>query len=409
MYAYRLLIILLSPLILGYIVWKGFQCRQLRFILQRFGLGIGHLPKNCLWFHCASVGETNTALPLIRELHQRRPGLCFLITTNTATGAKIVGNIKDIDVHHAYLPIDWMIFVNNLIKQARPVAICLVDTELWPNLISACNFAAIPTCIINGRLTSRTTQAGSWMRQVHAQTLQSIDRIYARSEPDREQFIQLGATENTVKTLGNIKFSPPDISSIQSQQITEREYVIAASTHDDEELKIAQCWKALARNELLVIAIRHPERGARVFQQLGSVADHIAVRSRGDVVTEQTKIFLLDTVGELNSWFEKTKLVIMGGSFVPVGGHNILEPAHFGKAIVFGPHMETFQEESALLLSKDAAIQVKSIEDLMIMLTELLDNRVTRAQLEQNVQQAVAPFASFVSDYADELINQFRI
>jgi 3-deoxy-D-manno-octulosonic-acid transferase len=229
------------------------------------------------------------------------------------------------------------------------------------------------------------------------------DHIYARSEADREAFIQLGAVAGKITTIGNLKYSPPSLQTAGKPPVL-RKYIIAASTHDDEEKQILQCWLRLNRNELLVIAPRHPERREEILRQLTSLTDAIAVRSRNDVINESTAVYLLDTVGELNNWFGDALLVIMGGSFIPRGGHNLLEPAHFGKAVIFGPSMENFREEARLMLGKHAAVQVASVNELCEQLQHFLSSPEALQSLENNVAEATAGFSNIVTDYADIIV-----
>lgn len=256
--------------------------------------------------------------------------------------------------------------------------------------------------IINGRLSPKTTSTYKWVRKVLGQLLQLTEHIYARSEADQNAFIKLGANKNRVALIGNLKYSPPALQSLVKPQV-DNDYLVVASTHFDEEIHILRCWVQLDRKELLVIAPRHPERSDEILKQLRSVTDSIAVRSNEDAITDATKVYLLDTVGELNSWFANAKLVIMGGSFIPHGGHNLLEPAHFGKAVVFGPSMENFREEAQLMLRKHAAVQVASFEKLCEQLQHFLTNPQALESLENNVHEAIAGFRHIVDDYADIL------
>ncbi|MCK5262415.1 MAG: hypothetical protein KAJ92_01965 [Gammaproteobacteria bacterium] len=404
MFLYRLLIFILSPLILAHLIWKSFRLGQSRFLSQRLGYRLQHLPQGCIWFHCASVGETNTILPLLHELHKRHPDTPFLITTNTTTGAEIVERQNLPWLFHAFLPMDWCLTTLAFIRQLKPKALYLVETELWPNLIVLCNGKGIPVNIINGRLSNKTTKANSWVRSVYKQILSKVQHIYVRSEADQKNYLSLGAMNNQVSILGNLKFIPPASINAESQALTQRDYVLVASSHNDEEFQIAKVWNTLNRKELLVIAPRHPERRDNIIKQLkqaGLDLNTIALRSRNDSINEQTRIYLLDTIGELMQWFEPAKLIIMAGSFTHRGGHNILEPAHFGKAIVFGPHMESFIDENELLTEKGAALQVQSFEELGNTIAVLLDNKASRIELEDNVKKTLQPFASIVTDYAD--------
>ena len=400
MFLYRLLNFLLIPLTFSYICWKAVRHKQLRYLKQRLGVGLGAIPQNCLWLHCASVGEVNTALPLLHELHQRNPQQNFLITTNTPTGAEIVTRQQQPYLFHAYLPFDWMLSVTLFITTVKPTALYVMETELWPNLFSICHSRKIPVVIINGRLSPKTTSTYLWVRKVLGQLLLLTDHIYARSEADRAAFIKLGADSNKVSLIGNLKYSPPSSRLIEKPSVN-GEYIVAASTHADEEIKILQCWLKLDRPELLVIAPRHPERREEILKQLHSLTDSVAVRSRNDEITDKTRVYLLDTVGELNNWFAGARLVIMGGSFIPRGGHNLLEPAHFGKAVIFGPSMENFYEEARLMLSKHAAVQVASVDKLCEQLQHFLANPQALQSLENNVAEATADFRHIVDDYAN--------
>jgi 3-deoxy-D-manno-octulosonic-acid transferase len=400
MFLYRLLNFLLIPLTFSYICWKAVRHRQLRYLKQRLGAGLGAIPRNCLWLHCASVGEVNTALPLLHELHRRNPQQNFLITTNTPTGAEIVARQQQPYLFHAYLPFDWILSVTLFVSTIKPTALYVLETELWPNLFSVCHSRKIPVVIINGRLSTKTTSTYKWVRKVLGQLLLLTDHIYARSEADRAAFVKLGADRNRVSLVGNLKYSPPSSHAIEKPKVN-GEYIVAASTHADEEVKVLQCWLKLDRPELLVIAPRHPERREEILKQLHSLTDRIAVRSRNDEITDTTRVYLLDTVGELNNWFAGARLVIMGGSFIPRGGHNLLEPAHFGKAVILGPSMENFHEEARLMLSKHAAVQVASVDQLCEQLQHFLANPQALQSLENNVAEATAGFRHIVDDYAD--------
>ena len=412
MFIYRLLIVVFSPLILGHLIWKSFRLKQSRFLLQRLGFKLKHIPQGCLWFHCASVGETNTILPLLHELHQRHPNLQFLITTNTTTGAEIVERQNLPWLFHTYLPMDWCLTTLSFIRQLKPRALYLVETELWPNLITLCNGKGIPVSIINGRLSNKTTHANNWMRSVYKTILSRVEHIYVRSETDRNNFLTLGATDKQVSILGNLKFIPPVSKNTSQQNLTQRDYIVLASSHEEEEYQIAKVWSLLNRNELLVIAPRHPERRESILKQLHYISgidnSNISLRSQNDVINEHTRIYLLDTIGELTQWFSAAKLIIMAGSFIHRGGHNLLEPAHYGKAIIFGPHMESFVDESELLISQKAAIQVQSFEELGGELDRLLSDENARVKLEDNVKQTLRPFVGIVNDYANTIEQQIN-
>ena len=388
MFFYRFLIFILSPVFLGHIIWKAASNKQLRYFWQRLGFNYSALPENCLWFHCASVGEVNTLLPLLKKLHTKNQALNFIITSNTITGGKIVQQQKLAYLFHSYLPFDWFFSVRRFISTTKPVALYVLETEIWPNLFAACADHNVKICIINARLSSKTTTANNWIKSLLKNSLSKVENIYARSTQDAEAYELLGADKKIINTVGNLKLTTALNDEDKRNEITfsiEREYVLIASTHEDEEKQIYDIWKKLNRDELLIIAPRHPERGPSISRKLAN--DNIAARSKEQPITDETEIFLLDSVGELKNYFPNAKLVIMGGSFVPVGGHNILEPASFNSAIITGPYMENFKEEMELMIDNDAIVSVDSYQSLERELSILLNDKDRRTALQNNTKQ----------------------
>ena len=407
MLIYRLLTIIISPVILGHITWKSVSNKQSRYLMQRLGFNYAKLPKNCLWFHCASVGEVNTLLPLLKNLHAKNNLLKFIISTNTITGGKIVKQQKLDYLFHCYLPFDWRFSVNRFLSAARPATLYVLETEIWPNLFSLCHDKGIGIHIINARLSSKTTTAKPWIKSLLKTALSKVDTISARSEHEAQAYELLGADKNKISTVGNLKLT----TALNNHQFTEdnnfsinRGYVLAASTHDDEELQIYTIWKKLNREELLIIAPRHPERATSIVKKLN--CDNLSIRSKKQPVTDKTKVFLLDTVGELKNYFKNAKLVIMGGSFVPVGGHNVLEPASFNSAILTGPYMENFNQELSLMLEKKAIVQVSSIGELEEQLNKLLNDEKYREVLQANTTTLTHNVEEILKAYTDLILTK---
>ncbi len=406
MFIYRLLITLLSPFILGHVIWLALRNKDSRYFWQRLGFEYSSLPKESLWFHCASVGEVNTLLPLLKNIHKKNDQLKIIITTNTITGGKIVAQQKLDYLYHSYLPFDWSYAIHFFITAAKPASLYIMETEIWPNLFAGCSTKKIPLHIINARLSTRTTASNKWVLSLLKTSLSKVDAIYARSTDNALAYQQLGAPADIIKTTGNLKFTTAIHSDQVLQEIDiprDREYVLLASTHHDEEKQIYTLWSQLNRRELLVIAPRHPERSSSIVKQLEN--KNIAIRSKNQPITDKTEIFLLDTVGELKNYFTRSKLVIMGGSFVPVGGHNILEPAGFNKAIVTGPYMENFKEELKLMLDKDAIIQIDSIDKLKDKLSQLLDGENNRTTLEKNTEKLTSNIEQVLEDYTNLILK----
>jgi len=404
---YRLLIILLSPVILGHIIWKSVSNKQGRYFWQRLGFSYSKLPKNCLWFHCASVGEVNTLLPLLKNLHKRNIKLNFIITSNTITGSKIVKQQKLNYLFHSYLPFDWRFSVSRFLSTASPTALYVLETEIWPNLFSVCHDKGIGIHIINARLSSKTTTAKPWVKSLLKTALSKVDSISARSEQEAQAYELLGADKNKISTVGNLKLTTAlnnDQSTKDNNFSINREYVLVASTHEDEELQIYTLWKKLNREELLVIAPRHPERAASIIKKLD--CNNFSIRSKKQPITDKTKVFLLDTVGELKNYFKNAKLVIMGGSFTAIGGHNILEPASYNSTIITGPYMENFKEELELMIDKNAIIQAASYQALDKELTTLLDDKNYRTSLQKNTNEFTHNAEAILESYTTLILKK---
>ncbi|VAW51105.1 3-deoxy-D-manno-octulosonic acid transferase [hydrothermal vent metagenome] len=401
MLLYRLLTIIFSPIILGHIIWLSIKNKQTRYFWQRLGFNYSQLPKNCLWFHCASVGEVNTLMPLLINIHNKNEKLKFIITTNTITGGEIVKKKKLGYLYHCYLPFDWNHSINRFLTTTKPSVIYIMETEIWPNLFALCA-NKIDVYLINARLSSKTTSSPQWIKSLLKNSLSNAKFIYTRSEKDTQAYKNLGANNQHIATTGNLKLTAV-LDNLQSTntstKITEREYVLLASTHNNEEREIYNIWKKLNRKELLIIAPRHPERGQSIQKQLNNI--NIATRSQNTTITQQTEIYLLDTVGELKNYFSTAKAVIMGGSFVPIGGHNILEPASFHCAIITGIYMENFQEELNLMLETKSIIQVKDYNELSDKLEELLDSKELRTSLTNKTSDLENKASLVLEKYTD--------
>jgi len=401
---YQILIRLLSPLILLLIAIDSVKKKAgLAFFLQRLGLDYPQLPmvSKRIWFHCASVGEVKAAEPLIKALESHYH---ILVTTNTPTGQQLVQALFQDKVQHCYLPLDWPFAIRHFLTSCQPTDCWILETEIWPNLYRICAQQNIDLKIVNARLSHKTLNAPNWLKKSYQQSLQCVNQILARSQAEADRFIALGALPNQVQVLGNLKYAqaasvPSSVNPIQ------RDYVLLASSHEDEEVKIAELWNNLKRPELLVIVPRHPKRSETIQKQLNPMFSHLAVASKHQAVTGDTDLFLDDRLGKLMPLFEHAKLVIMGGSFVSKGGHNILEPAAYSKAIITGFDMSDFEEETALLLSHNALLQCQNYSDLDKHLQDLLANKNQRQKLGENAQKAVRIQSNILQTYLDKLLQ----
>ena len=406
--SYRIINILLWPvwfIVTLRIAWRE---KDWRYFKQRLGYAFPTHTDTPLWIHCASVGEVNTWLPLHHVLLQQYPTLQCVITTTTPTGARMLAKHALPNTRHVYLPIDTVSAVTRFIHHTRPRLALVMETELWPELYWQCKKNTIPLVIVNARLSHKTLDANGWIKKLYARALQGVSQVLCRSQTDADAYMQLGANKKIVQVVGNLKFSAlPHVPYQAVSQFTNRQYVLAASTHADEELQITRMWKSLSNtNKLLVIAPRHPQRCAAILSQLAPLGMHIAVRSRGDEITATTQVYLADTLGELLALMSQAVVVVMGGSLVPRGGQNLLEPARLGKAIIVGPYMFNFAVETELFLKHQACLQVKDIKELSVALQACLVDNNMCLELGRNAQQLMRDQSDMAARYLT-LLNQY--
>lgn len=352
-----------------------------------------------IWIHCASIGEVKAAEPLIKALKANHT---LLITTNTATSKPLVTELFGQNVTHCYLPFDWPFALNRFIKKYQPTRLWVMETEIWPNLFRVASKNRIELCILNGRLTQKTFSSPKWLQAAYKSSLQQVDKVITRTNQDAELFIKLGANPDKVIVLGNLKYSAQPEAQQQIRPI-QRDFLLAASTHADEELHITQVWLELKRPELLVIVPRHPKRSTSIQKQLKFLGTSLLIASKGQQPNETTKVFLDDRIGKLLPLYAYAKLVIMGGSFVPKGGHNILEPAAFKKAILTGLDSRDFEDEMQILKGNQGILQVEDYKQLKAKIKELLEHPDKAETFGENAFTAIQKQRNTLKNYLKAL------
>jgi 3-deoxy-D-manno-octulosonic-acid transferase len=403
---YRIKLRLLSPL------FPLLLLRELRkrgggqvFLRQRLGYGYLARSDRPVWVHAASVGELNTALPLLRRLHDEYPRVSFMVTTNTPTAARLFALQNFARCTHCYLPIDLPGAVGRFIEAVQPRLGLILETELWPNLYARCARNGIPLLLLNARLSAKSADAPTWIRAGQRYCVAQLDYILARSDADQDQFLELGAIPEKILKVDNLKYAPPSQATVAGQTMTARAYVLAASTHEDEEFQFARLLAPLLKHHgyMLVIAPRHPERRASILEQLARLPLSIALRSRNDAITPATDVYLLDSMGELQTWIAGAAQVLIGGSWVPHGGQNILEPARAGKPSIAGPFMHNFAQETADLVAHNAALQLHSATELIAAVERLLQEPEWARTLGKNAQEFMRRKSGVVDQYLEAL------
>lgn len=397
---YSALLYLLAPFLLVRLLWHGVTLREYwRRIPERFGYSPRPPQGVAVWVHAVSVGESIAALPLIARLVAMHPPGTVLVTTTTPTGSARVQAALAGQVLHYYAPYDLPDVVRRFVNRMRPRRVIVMETELWPNLFRALAARRIPLVIASARLSPRSFEGYRRFRGFIAATLADCSLIAAQSEADAGRFIGLGALPARVQTMGNLKFDfemPADLvargRALRRQLGEQRPAWIAASTHEGEEEFALNAHRILRKRfpqALLILVPRHPQRfesAARLIEQSGLSCQR---RSSGEI-SSTPAVFLADSMGELPMFLAAADVAFVGGSLVPVGGHNVLEAAVLGVPALFGPHMFNFEQARALLLSCQAARQLESALDLAPAVTALFADPVKRAAMGQAGREAVA-------------------
>ena len=405
---YTLLLYFVAPFVLLRLIWKSRQLPEYRSrIGERFGFVPEAEPGVAVWVHAVSVGESLAAQPLIEALLARHGDGRVWVTTTTPTGSARITAAFGARVHHSYAPYDLPAAVARFLGRVRPAQLVVMETELWPNLFSACARRGIPLIIANARLSPRSFAGYSRVRGFVSHTLRHCAAIAAQSEDDAERFRALGAPQDIVGVIGNLKFD----LAVPTAQLTEgaalrarfgeRPVWIAASTHAGEEAAALAAHAALLEllpPALLILVPRHPQRFDEVWRLIEETGMPAERRSRLAALDHAghpqalgaVQVFLGDSMGEMFLYLAAADVAFVGGSLAPVGGHNILEPAALGLPVLFGTHMHNFVAARELLLERGAAIEITDAPSLAAEIGELLSDKAKCRVMGAAGEHAVA-------------------
>jgi 3-deoxy-D-manno-octulosonic-acid transferase len=388
---YTAMLYVAAPIAFAVLLWRGLRdplYRDRR--LERFGFSRTRLDA-AIWVHAVSVGEVQAAASLIRELQKRYPESPLIVTTATPTGAQRVRALFPQAVHHAYLPYDLPGAVSRFLERIRPRVAVILETEVWPNLYRACGRRRIPIVLASARLSEKSVRR---FRRIGGLFRDALNRdlvIGAQSQADAGRFLAVGAAPSRTHVTGNIKFDlaiPPGVrvqgETLRAEQFAGRFAWVAGSTHEGEEGVILEAHRILLASRgdsLLILVPRHPNRFDRVRQWLAGQRVTFVSRSRGESATPATQVLLVDTLGELMLFYAASDVAFVGGSLVPIGGHNLLEPAALARPILTGPQNFNAPDIARLMLENGAALRVDSGEGLAHELEELAANPARRMQM----------------------------
>lgn len=397
--SYRLLSLILLPLWIFHAILHGNKNKvRLYYRLRCFGKQSQNRQRR-VWVHASSVGEVESISPLVEDLLGQ--GEIILFTSFTATGFTTIQNNFANRVEASVIPIDFIVPCWRFFRQ-QPIKFCLLmETELWPELLYQASRKRIPIIQINARLSDKSLKAPLFIRSQLRRTLDYLTLHLTRSESDKANLIALGALPENIKIIGNLKARPVD--TIKTDRLIDRPYLLLASSHANEELEFLQKRPAAYQSNLIVIAPRHPKRTDDIQQQLSRLGIKYSVRSLSQPITEDTEVYLADTLGELKQFMAHAQVVVMGGSFDQTGGHNLIEPANLGCAIITGPSDSNISQDIELLGQEQGVLQVDDMARCWDKVDDLIRHPAIASALRHNAKEAVLQQSNIGKAYLTEI------
>jgi 3-deoxy-D-manno-octulosonic-acid transferase len=401
---YNFVAYLAAPIVSAVFLWRGIRDRAYwRNFTQRFGFGARQIPGG-VWLHAASVGEVQACAPLVSALHRRHPGVPLTVTTLTPTGGAraraLFGNLAQV----RYLPYDLPGAVRRFLGRVQPRLAVIFETELWPNLYRECGRRRVPLVLASARVSMRSAGRYRRLGALFSGALSHAAVVAAQGEADAERFRALGAAPGSTHVTGSLKFDfelPEGLAArgaqLRAQYAPGAPLWVAGSTHKGEEAAALAAHRMVRERHaeaLLVLAPRHPARFAEVAVELEASGLPWARRSQAahaaeDPTTPSIAVLLLDSLGELIDFYAAADLAFVGGSLVPVGGHNLLEPAALGVPILTGPHTSNAPEVAQLLTARGAARVVHDAAELGTQVNALIADPGGRAAFGARARASV--------------------
>ncbi len=385
---------MLAPLVLLRLWLRGRRAPAYR---QRWPERFGFVPRiegRPIWVHAVSVGEAQAAAPMIKALLRDHPDIPVVVTTTTPTGSERVKALFGDQVAHVYMPYDLPGAVKRFLQRVAPRMVLIMETEIWPNLFHFCSRDGVAIVIANARMSARSARGYRRLSALTARTLAQVNLIAAQERGDADRFIELGARSEQVVVTGSIKFDITLPASLREQgEVLRREILgseravwIAASTHAGEDELILDAFAMIRERQpaaLLVLVPRHPERFGPVAALCREHGFRVVQRSEGVACRAETEVFVGDTMGEMMLFYAASDVAFIGGSLVPVGGHNMLEAAALALPVVYGPHMFNFEAIQRMFLEVGASRQVDNVEDLADVVAAWLGDADQRCRVGQ--------------------------
>lgn len=409
---YTFFLYLLTPFILLRLYWKGRRLPAYRQrIGERFALNNQTAQSADIWIHAVSLGEVVAATPLIEALLAKQWRV--LVTTMTPTGSQQVIKRFGSRVGHQYVPYDLPWALRRFFKKTNPRLGIIMETELWPNIIHQAKRIKMPLLLVNARLSDGAFTSYKKVGFLFKPLLNQFTAIFTQSEEDAQRFITLGASAKLVQVLGNMKFdlqiqisANKESLSFKQQWGNERTVVIAASTHDDEEKQLLSQLKKLQDaipHVVLLFAPRHPERFQDVYQMSRTQGFRTGLRSQSASIGIDTEVVILDSLGELLNFYQVSDYAFVGGSLVPIGGHNVLEPIAVQVPVFCGPYMNNSKAICRDLCTAGAMVMVENVAEIINAIIKMHLSKDARQQCIVNASEVLAANRGTMARYMKEI------
>lgn len=377
---------------------------------MRLGLGLPPVPTGGVLVHAVSVGEVTVARALLAELRKRRPQLPLILSATTATGLQLASGAQVADATLPF-PLDLPGPTRRFLRTTRPRLLVLVETELWPEMLAACGNTHLPVAVVNARISDRSFPRYKLFAPLLRPLLAPLTLALAQTEEDAARLVALGVTEGKVRVTGNIKFDVkpskplvPELAARLSALARGRQVLVAGSTMPGEERQVLTAWLGLSDRPFLILAPRHPERAQEVVESCHQLGLRAVRRSPLPPAEGPVDALVLDTVGELAALYQLATVAFVGGSLVPTGGHNPIEPARFAVPVVSGPHVRNFAAVYRELANHGAVVLVRNAKELGAALAQLFADPQEARGLGQRAQAVLAKHAGATERTVDALL-----
>jgi 3-deoxy-D-manno-octulosonic-acid transferase len=400
-FLYTLVLLLLAPFAFVWFAWRGWrQTGSPDKLGERLGSSPFLQSGVAIWVHGASVGEIRAAAPMVQALHRKYPDRPLLVTTFTATGRRHARQLFGDRVVVSLIPYDLPFFVSRFLQSVRPAVAVIMETEIWPNLYAACEKRKIPLLLVSARMSERAFVRYSKYASLTRGALKRTRAIAAQTEADAARFKALGAPEAQLSIMGNLKFdvqAGPELTeagkALRQKLFGKCGVLVAGSTREGEETILLEAFRKLRATQpdsILVLAPRHPERANAVAAAISGAGLGFRRLSAGDMPLKAGEVLLVDVLGQLMRFYAAGDVAFVGGTLVPIGGHNLLEPAAVGLPVLAGPHLENVKDVAEMLQEAGVLTPVQDAESVAAAAAWLLGNATMRHSVGELARGKVA-------------------